>query len=390
MIHLEPSTMSDTITCPHCGRAVAPQARFCGDCGVDLALAAVTAELALIGLDDVPVSAPIAPEVLVPRMGETMIERGLLQPADLDRALEHQAACAASGAPILLGQALLELGLVDRVSLDQVITLQILKLQTALSTANRELEQRVREHSRDLRQALDRLAELNHLKSNFIANVSHELRTPLTHIKGYLDVFDEEVLGPLTPSQKDALQVMQRAELRLETLINDLIEFSVAARGDMSMNWRVVCLDPLVLKAVERLEGKAQLGNVTINVSLTHPSPLVRADEEKIGWVILQLLDNAIKFTPCGGQVDVSLACQAGQAKLAFRDSGIGIPIERVSEIFEPFHQLDSSSSRHYGGTGLGLALVRRIVEAHGAQIQVASEPGRGSVFEIIIPVINA
>lgn len=135
----------------------------------------------------------------------------------------------------MIGQKLLELGLVDRETLDQVVTEQILQLQQALQLANRQLEQRVLERTQDLQQALNKLSELNELKSNFISTISHELRTPLTHLKGYITLLADGSLGDLSEAQQEAMDVMERAEARLEHLIEDLIQFSLIARGQLSL-----------------------------------------------------------------------------------------------------------------------------------------------------------
>jgi signal transduction histidine kinase len=110
-------------------------------------------------------------------------------------------------------------------------------------------------------------------------------------------------------------------------------------------------------------------------------------DQEKIQWVIMELVDNAIKFTPPGGQVNAGLTCDEDFAQFSISDTGIGIATERLSEIFEPYHQLDSSSTRHYGGIGLGLALVKKIIEAHGSKVEVTSEVGRGTKIQFQLPV---
>lgn len=379
--------MTVLISCPRCGRPVNPKARSCEHCGVSLAVAAVVAERAVVTPSQVPVGVPIVPEILVPRIGDTMLEKGLIQPAQLEQALEYQGKQAAAGRPILLGEALLELGLIERGTLDQIITLQILQLQNALRDANHKLEGRVQERTLELQQALDRLSELNQLKSNFIANISHELRTPLTHIKGYLDIMAGGGLGPLTQEQVGALDVVQRAEVRLEKLIEDLIQFSLASRGELSLNLEKVSLQRLVESVVDRSKRKASAGQISLGVILPSQTPEVQVDEEKISWVIFQLLDNALKFTPKGGRVEIEAVVENGLATIAVTDTGIGIPADRIGEIFEPFHQLDSSPTRRYGGTGLGLAMARRIVGAHGAQFKVQSVEGKGSRFEFSLPV---
>jgi signal transduction histidine kinase len=331
----------------------------------------------------------MAPEVLVPRIGDYLLERKLIQPADLRRALSYQEERASSGNPILLGQAMLELGLISRETLDQVVTIQILELQTALSDANRALKQRIQERTQELQRALERLSELNILKANFVANISHELRTPLTHIKGYLDLFAEGGLGPVSQSQEDALRVMMRSEEKLEQLIEDLIQFSLSARNKLKLELEKVDLTQLVQNSVDRLSPRAQEREITIHTTLDPDLPEVWADPDKIGWVLLQLLDNAVKFTPNGGKVFIQAATSQQGVSVAVRDTGIGIPKDRISEIFEPFHQLDSSMTRQYSGTGLGLSMVKRIVEAHGSLVRVESTVGRGSRFEFTLPSLN-
>jgi signal transduction histidine kinase len=289
----------------------------------------------------------------------------------------------------LLGQALLELGYVDRETLDQVITEQILQLQAALQAANRRLEQRVEERTHDLQNALDKLSELSRLKSNFISNISHELRTPLTHLKGYLDLFSDGTLGPLTQMQTDALTVLIRAEDRLEKLINDMIHFSQAASGEFTLKMGPVDLPAIIDKAVSRSAKRADMKRIFIQVNSSPGLPSVNADEEKISWVILHLIDNAIKFTPAGGSIFVEASSERSMVKVCVNDTGVGIPEERLNEIFEPFHQLDGSTTRHYEGAGLGLALVKSIIEAHGSLIKVDSEVGKGAKFEFMLPIVN-
>jgi signal transduction histidine kinase len=382
--------MRPQINCPNCGQTVQPQMRFCEHCGVDLAMAVVLAEQeALLPIQ--PVSGlPIAPEVLVPRIGEYMTQRKLIKPEDLRRALSYQEEKTKIGSPILLGQAMLELELVDRETLDQVVTAQILELQNALAEANRTLKQRVLERTLELQRALERVSELNVLKANFIANISHELRTPLTHIKGYLNLLAEGEMGTLNAPQLDSVNVILRAEDRLEHLIEDLIQFSFGSRGGLNLDLQKVDLLTLIKTNIDRISPKARMHGVFISASLADDLTRVWADEDKISWVLHQLLDNAVKFTPTSGKVIVKASNKVGSVSISVTDTGIGIPKERIPEIFEPFHQLDGSSTRHYGGTGLGLTMVRRIIDAHGSQIKVDSVVGEGSCFEFTLPSCNS
>ena len=382
--------MAVYISCPNCAKPVDLQSRYCEHCGVDLVFAAAVAERSVISPTQVPAGVPLAPEILVPRMGDTMLEQAIIQPEQLQQALEYQKKRAEEGHPVLLGQALLELGMVTREALDQVITVQILQLQNALSDANRQLEQRVQERTADLQRALERLSELNQLKSNFIANISHELRTPLTHLKGYLDILAQGELGAMNPQQTDVLAILQRAETRLERLIEDLIQFSLVSRGELNIKLSSFRLADMIRLTLERSGDKATTGVINLSVNLPLDLPQVRADEEKIAWVISQLVDNALKFTPKGGRVEIGAVLESSLVTVAVTDTGIGIPQERLEEIFEPFHQLDGSATRRFGGTGLGLAMAQRIIEAHGSKINVESLVGLGSRFEFSLPVMKS
>jgi signal transduction histidine kinase len=128
---------------------------------------------------------------------------------------------------------------------------------------------------------------------------------------------------------------------------------------------------------------------VKLNIDLGEDKCLVCIDQEKIQWVVMELVDNAIKFTPAGGQVNVGLSQDSDKAQFYVDDTGIGISPERLSEIFEPYHQLDSSSTRHYGGVGLGLALAKKIIEAHGSKVKVSSTVGQGTCIQFELPIIG-
>ncbi len=325
----------------------------------------------------------LTPEMLIPRMGEYLVQKGIITEQNLQRALALQQEQTAKGNHYLLGQALMDLNLLTREELDQAITEQIIQLRSALQAANRNLEQRVQDRTADLNEALRRLSELNQMKANFVSNISHELRTPLTHVKGYIELLISESLGKINEEQRHALSVSQRATSKLEDMIEDLIMFSLASRGELSMKLDSVDIRRLVSLAVKSATNKAQDRGVTLQAQFVDSVPFVQADPEKIGWVVNQLLDNAIKFTPSGGSVTVSLKEEgANLVNVAVIDTGIGIPQHRMQEIFEPFHQLDGSSTRHYGGTGLGLALVRQIIEAHGSLLDVKSIEGKGTTFK--------
>jgi signal transduction histidine kinase len=321
---------------------------------------------------------PLSMEQLVPRLGDYLLEHGYITEDQLRAALARKN----ESGPRLIGQVLVEMGAITRETLDRVVARQILALQNALVEANRDLERNVNERTAELEEALNKLTELNQLKANIVANISHELRTPLTQIKGYTVLMTEGAFGTLQSEQTEALASTLSAIDRLERLIDDLISYASAAKGEMTLAMKPVELKPILDNVSARSQVLAQRKGVQFAMQAAPELPSVKADEEKLRWTLLQLTDNAIKFTPARGQVQFSAVPEAGRrVRFTVQDTGIGIPASRLADIFEDFHQLDGSSSRHYGGTGLGLALVRRIVQAHGSSIAVDSQEGRGSLF---------
>src|SRR5512138_2865087 len=220
----------------------------------------------------------LTPEMLVPRMGEYLVQKGLITEQQLQNALTHQQEQTAQGNTVLLGQALIDLKYLDRSDLDQAVTEQIIHLRSALQAANRTLERRVEERTAELQKALERVSELSQLKANFISNISHELRTPLTHIKGYVELLITESLGTITEEQRHALAISQQSTGRLETLIDDLIMFAIASRGELSIKQEDVDIQRLANLAVKSSTNKAQERGVSLNAMIDEDVPLVQAD----------------------------------------------------------------------------------------------------------------
>ena len=373
------------LNCPNCRAPITSDAVICQACGADIALMTLAAESNLLeaALNSPETARPVSTEQLAPRLGDYLVQHGYVSGDQLHAALAEQAR-AHSGEPRrLIGQTLIDLGFLSPRDLDEAIARQLLELQTALVDANRSLERRVAERTAELEEALARLTEFNQLKANFVANISHELRTPLTHIKGYNALLLEGSLGPLASDQHEALRVTAGAISRLEGLINDLISYAAAARGELTVNLRPVAVGTVAAQVLERSRAKAGRQRVALETDIPLDLPLVSADEEKLNWLLLQLVDNGVKFTAPGGHVIIGAQAGEHRVTVSVKDSGIGIPAARLEDIFEPFRQLDGSSTRRAGGTGLGLALVRRIVEAHGASIEVSSRLGKGSTFSM-------
>jgi len=370
---------SEVVSCPKCGELVSPKTQICEHCGVNLALAALLAERKLTTGSLSGGKMPFSPEILVPLLGNFLIEKQVLSSENLEKALQHQTQLGKAGKTQLIGKTLVDLGFISKGTLDRAITEQIIELHSALQKANFELEDRVRERTQDLENALSRLAELNQLKSNFLANISHELRTPLTHIRGYVELLIEGELGPLTDEQTSALDVMKQSEERLEQLIEDLIQFSLVAKGDIGLIIEKAELQWILDAVISEAIKKFKKSGLEFKTKIPKNLPMMDVDHQKIIWVLLQLIDNSIKFTSEGGVVELKVLQQKGEVTISVIDSGIGIEENRLEEIFEPFHQLDGSATRRYGGTGLGLAMVKEIIEAHGSNIIVKSKANVGT-----------
>jgi signal transduction histidine kinase len=353
---------------------------------VDLLLLTLLTERAY--LDGLPGAAPISstPEALIPRIGDYLLDHGLITQEQLDSAVEHQQNLAAKKDHRLLGQTLIDLGHIDHETLDLAINLQIIELHTALREANRNLEDRVEGRTAELKSALARLSEANQIKANLISNISHELRTPLAHIKGYVELILVGELGNLTEDQLEAIQVMQRSTTRLESLIEDLIEYSTAARGGIALNLESISIADLTKNVLSRSLSKAENAGVKLKVALDKDLPNLKADPARMEWVLFQLVDNGIKFTPSGGEVIVGAKIEGDLVNVFVADTGVGIPASRIEEAFIPFHQLDGSPTRRHGGTGLGLALAKLILDSHGSDIEIESFKDKGSLISFTLP----
>jgi len=386
---MESTTNSTPLVCPQCGASVPPGQSYCPECNVDLIL--YTDLLFRQRLEEAltpPPAAPSSMEELIPRLGDSLVAQKIITAQQLQQALDVQAADKIGGkSPRRVGQILIAMGVLKPEELDRAIAAMVVQLQTALQTSNRRLEDRVRERTVELSHALERLSELNQLKADFVANISHELRTPMTHIVGYIDLLADDTFGPVSPQQREALETLHRAAERLNGLIDDLIQFSDTSRGGITLNVQSVSLRDVIQEMLSRMMSKAQRGSVRIEIHLPSDLPPVHVDGRKITWVISQLVDNGIKFTPSGGKVTVRAGGASDRVWVTVEDTGVGIPASRMNELFEPFHQLDGSITRRQGGTGMGLYLCKQIVEAHGSKITLQSKEGSGSMFLFDLPV---
>jgi signal transduction histidine kinase len=286
----------------------------------------------------------------------------------------------------------------------------------ALLTSNmhlatvRENFRELQEKNAKLQQAYDRLKELDRLKSNFLATVSHELRTPLTSIIGYSEMLREGMAGELGAEQREFVETIHEKGEQLLELIKGLLDLSKLESGTMSLRKRSVEVAPLIEDVAQTIAPVASKKGVELNVQIEGALPALWADPDRLRQVLLNLTENALKFTPQGGQVLLSasvtlldddadsdgdapvvlLTSRRLAVELRVADSGIGIPENERGRVFDAFYQVDSSSTREQGGTGLGLSIVKRLVDAHDGSVGIENNEPQGTVFVVTIPCRRA
>lgn len=234
---------------------------------------------------------------------------------------------------------------------------------------------------------ISELRRLEQMRSEFVANVSHELRTPLTSIRGFTETLLDGALEDPTVA-RHFLQIIHDEAERLTRLINDLLSLSALESRRREPNRKLLDWQRLVGEVVSMLAPLAQGKNLEVEVRVAEDLPPVPADRDMMGQMLINLLDNAIKYTPDGGKIKVAVWGEGDNLVLQVADTGIGIPPESLPRIFERFYRVDKARSRELGGTGLGLAIVKHIVEAHGGRIEVESRVNGGTSFTVYLPPV--
>ena len=253
-------------------------------------------------------------------------------------------------------------------------------------TARRRLSV-MRERSLELTEQYRRAQEVSRLKSEFLANMSHELRTPLNAILGFGELLHNGEVPPESPEFKEFLADIVASGRHLLQLINDILDLAKVEAGKLAFHPEPVDLAVIVQQATQILRGKAAEKRIALAVAVDPKIGPVEADPARLMQVLYNYLSNALKFTPDGGHVEVRVSREGEDAfRIDVQDDGIGIAEKDVGELFVEFRQLDAGSTRQYGGTGLGLALTRRLVEAQGGSVGVRSEVGKGSLFYAVLP----
>ena len=227
------------------------------------------------------------------------------------------------------------------------------------------------------------LERAEQLRKNMVADVAHELRTPLSNIRGYLEATHDGVVKP----DADTLRKLDEEVTLLSRLVDDLQELSLAEAGELKLVRHAEDIADLINQTVATMQAKAIVKGVSISNKLPDKLPPVNIDSHRISQVLRNLLENAVTHTATGGAVTVTAGQQDNWAEISVIDTGEGIPAEELPNIFERFYRVDKSRARATGGSGLGLTIAKRLVEAHGGEIKVQSEVGKGSHFTFTIPV---
>lgn len=248
------------------------------------------------------------------------------------------------------------------------------------------LEEMVDDRTQELNRAKEAAETANKVKSSFLANMSHELRTPLTSIIGFSEMMHAGLSGDLTDQQRQYTKDILDSGQHLLSLINDILDLSKVEADAMTLELDEVDITAVVQTVEMMHRQRAHKHGIELCFGVAADVGLIQADERKIKQILLNLVSNAVKFTPDGGRVGVRVSGDDRQIEFSVTDSGIGIQQEDLSRLFQPFQQLESPLTKVYQGTGLGLSLSKKLVEMHGGQMRVTSEPGKGSTFSFVLP----
>jgi two-component system, NarL family, sensor histidine kinase BarA len=280
----------------------------------------------------------------------------------------------------------------DAIVFEVVIVALLLAATVAFLSGARR---RWRGRERVLEARANELVEANKLKALFTANVTHELRTPIHGILGLTELLEEEVYGAIAAKQRGALEGIRHSAEGLLKQIDDLLEIARAESGRMELSRSRFPLADVLERVASTAAWMKGGKPLTIEADIPGDLPMLESDRGKLVQILVNLVSNAIKFTPDGGRVRLEArALDAARVLIAVEDTGVGIPASERDRIFEAFRQADAhgaredATSRDYGGVGLGLSLVRRLVELLGGEVRVDSAVGRGSRFEVELPRI--
>ena len=254
--------------------------------------------------------------------------------------------------------------------------------------AQQELEKKVEERTKELSALLEEIKKVSKRKTDFISAVSHELRTPLTSIKGYASILLSEQLGQVPQAVKERLDKINRHSDELAHLVNELLDISRIESGKLTMKLEPQDLKDIIEAVADLLSVQLKTKDIKLDVKITKETTKVNADRNQIERVFINLISNAIKFTPVKGKISVTSHPSDDFLQIDVSDTGIGIPEDALTSVFDEFYRVDNPINQEARGTGLGLSLVKHIVEAHRGKIWVKSKIGQGSTFSFTLPKV--
>ena len=235
---------------------------------------------------------------------------------------------------------------------------------------------------------ITRLKKLEQIRTDFVANVTHEIRTPLTAIIGYLETIRDGAINNIEETKKFIDIILKQAE-RLNRLVDDLLTISNIEMKETKLNFEEVSLYAAVTNVISLVETKAKSKNIAIHNSVRENLAPTKADRDKLTQIFVNVLDNAVKFTPDGGNVFIDADEAGAYIVISVRDTGIGVPSDEIQRLGERFYRVDRSRSRELGGTGLGLSIVKHLMIAHGGKMEIESQLGRGTKVSLFFPIVK-
>jgi len=287
-----------------------------------------------------------------------------------------------------LGAVLLILGLSRRILAPvEALTAAARRMEAGDLSQRVEItsEDEIGDLARAFNAMADGLAHFEELRRQLMTDVAHELRTPLTNIRGYLEALQDGVVEP----ERHVIDSLHEEAMLLNHLVDDLQDLSLAEAGQLRLERRPVALTNLVDLAIGAFTSRAEAKGIALRIDLPQDLPLVDVDPQRIGQVLRNLLDNGLTHTSPGGEIAVAAHITEEWAEVSVRDTGTGIAAQDLPYVFERFYRADKSRSRATGGAGLGLAIARQLVEAHGGRIEVKSEVGQGTQFTFTLPTVD-
>jgi signal transduction histidine kinase/CheY-like chemotaxis protein len=272
------------------------------------------------------------------------------------------------------------------------LTVSFINMTKKLQKYHTHLEELVEDRTAKLSFSNAELAKASRLKDEFLANMSHELRTPLNSILGLSEALQEEIYGGLNQKQTDKIRNIEESGRHLLNLINEILDLSKIEAGKMVLEYSKISIDGLLQSSLRFIKQIAFKKRIKVSSTISSSIETFQADEKRMKQILVNLLSNSVKFTPEGGKLGLDIDVDDENQTISFSvwDTGIGIKPEHLETLFQPFVQIDSKLSRQYEGTGLGLALVRKLTDLHNGSISVESEPDKGSRFTITIPLMES